>query len=197
MPSDDPIKKLIAGNRRFVAGNLSHPNQNIERRDELTNGQNPFAALVCCSDSRVPPEIVFDCGLGDLFVTRIAGNIINGEILGSLEYAAEHLEVHAENLDWWLKRLRNYGSLFLGEETTVAYGDKCSGPNHILPTKGASRYTGGLYVGKFIKCLTFQRMSKDANKIVGATAARLARAEGMEAHARTGDIRLKKYGHSN
>ena len=89
------------------------------------------------------------------------------------------------------------GSLFLGEETTVAYGDKCSGPNHILPTKGAGRYTGGLYVGKFIKCLTFQRMSKDANKIVGATAARLARAEGMEAHARTGDIRLKKYGHSN
>ena len=112
------------------------------------------------------------------------------------KYASEHLEVHAENLDWWLKRLRNYGSLFLGEETTVAYGDKCSGPNHILPTKGAGRYTGGLYVGKFIKCLTFQRMSKESNKIVGATAARLARAEGMEAHARTGDIRLKKYGHS-
>ena len=113
------------------------------------------------------------------------------------EYAAEHLEVHAENLEWWLKRLRNYGSLFLGEETTVAYGDKCSGPNHILPTKGAGRYTGGLFVGKFIKTLTFQRMSKDANKIVGATAARLARAEGMEAHARTGDIRLKKYGHNS
>ena len=112
------------------------------------------------------------------------------------KYAAEHLEVHAENLDWWLKRLKNYGSLFLGEETTVAYGDKCSGPNHILPTKGAGRYTGGLYVGKFIKCLTFQRMTKEANKIVGATAARLGRAEGMEAHARTGDIRLKKYGHS-
>ena len=112
-------------------------------------------------------------------------------------YASEHLEVHAENLDWWLKRLRNYGSLFLGEETTVAYGDKCSGPNHILPTKGGGRYTGGLFVGKFIKTLTFQRMSREANKIVGATATRLARAEGMEAHARTGDIRLKKYGHSN
>ena len=97
----------------------------------------------------------------------------------------------------WLKKLKNYGSLFLGEETTVAYGDKCSGPNHILPTKGAGKYTGGLYVGKFIKCLTFQRMTKEANKIVGATAARLGRAEGMEAHARTGDIRLKKYGHSN
>ena len=113
------------------------------------------------------------------------------------KYAAEHLEVHAEKLDWWLKRLKNYGSLFLGEETTVAYGDKCSGPNHILPTKGAGKYTGGLYVGKFIKCLTFQRMTKDANKIVGATAARLGRAEGMEAHARTGDIRLKKYGHTS
>ena len=113
------------------------------------------------------------------------------------KYAAEHLEVHAENLDWWLKRLKNYGSLFLGEETTVAYGDKCSGPNHILPTKGAGKYTGGLYVGKFIKCLTFQRMTKEANKIVGAAAARLGRAEGMEAHARTGDIRLKKYGHTN
>ena len=109
------------------------------------------------------------------------------------KYAPEHLEVHAENLDWWLKRLKNYGSLFLGEETTVAYGDKCSGPNHILPTKGAGRYTGGLYVGKFIKCLTFQRMNRESTKIIGATTSRLARAEGMEAHARTADIRLKKY----
>jgi sulfopropanediol 3-dehydrogenase len=109
------------------------------------------------------------------------------------KYAPEHLEVHAENLDWWLKRLKNYGSLFLGEETTVAYGDKCSGPNHILPTKGAGRYTGGLYVGKFIKCLTFQKMNRESTKIIGATTSRLARAEGMEAHARTADIRLKKY----
>ena len=109
------------------------------------------------------------------------------------KYAPEHLEVHAENLDWWLKRLKNYGSLFLGEETTVAYGDKCSGPNHILPTKGAGRYTGGLYVGKFIKCLTFQRMNRESTKTIGATTSRLARVEGMEAHARTADIRLKKY----
>ncbi len=109
------------------------------------------------------------------------------------KYAPEHLEVHAENLDWWLKRLKNYGSLFLGEETTVAYGDKCSGPNHILPTKGAGRYTGGLYVGKFIKCLTFQKMNRESTTTIGATTSRLARAEGMEAHARTADIRLKKY----
>ena len=113
------------------------------------------------------------------------------------KYASEHLEVHAENLDWWLKRLRNYGSLFLGEETTVAYGDKCSGTNHILPTKGAGKYTGGLFVGKFIKTLSFQRMTKESTKEVGSAAARISRYEGMEAHARTGDVRLRKYGYSN
>ena len=113
------------------------------------------------------------------------------------QYAPEHLEVQAENLNWWMDTLRNYGSLFLGEETTVAYGDKCSGPNHILPTKGAAKYTGGLSVGKFIKTVTFQRMSKESNKEVGATAARISRLEGMEAHARTRDIRLRKYGYKN
>ena len=113
------------------------------------------------------------------------------------EYAPEHLEVQAENLDWYLKNLKNYGSLFLGEETTVAYGDKCSGPNHILPTKGAGKYTGGLYVGKFIKTVTYQKMNKESNKEVGAAAARISRYEGMEAHARTGDVRLRKYGFSN
>ena len=90
------------------------------------------------------------------------------------EYAPEHLEVQAENLDWWLDKLKNYGSLFLGEETTVAYGDKCSGTNHILPTKGAAKYTGGLFVGKFIKTVTFQRMTKESNKEVGAAAARIS-----------------------
>ena len=108
-------------------------------------------------------------------------------------YAAEHLEVQAGDLDWWLRHLRNYGSLFLGEETTVAFGDKTSGPNHILPTKGAARYTGGLSVGKFTKTVTYQRMSRDANRDVAAVTARVSRAEGMEAHARTADARLRKY----
>ncbi len=108
-------------------------------------------------------------------------------------YAAEHLEVHAADTGWWLARLRNYGSLFLGEETTVAFGDKCSGTNHILPTRGAARYTGGLSVGKFIKTVTYQRMSREANRDVAAVAARISRLEGMEAHARTGDARLRKY----
>ncbi len=113
------------------------------------------------------------------------------------EYAPEHLEVQTKNLKWFHERLKNYGSLFIGEETTVAYGDKCSGTNHILPTKGAGRYTGGLFVGKFIKTLSFQRMTKESTKEVGAAAARISRYEGMEAHARTGDVRLRKYGFSN
>ena len=109
------------------------------------------------------------------------------------QYAAEHLEVQALDLDWWVQRLRNYGSLFVGEETTVAFGDKCSGTNHILPTKGAGRYTGGLSVGKFIKTVTTQRMTREATREVAAAAARISRLEGMEAHARTGDDRLHKY----
>ena len=109
------------------------------------------------------------------------------------QYASEHLEVHCENLDWWVARLRNYGSLFVGEETTVTFGDKCSGTNHILPTKGAARYTGGLSAGKFIKTVTTQRMTKEANREVAAAAARISRLEGMEGHARSGDDRLAKY----
>ena len=108
-------------------------------------------------------------------------------------YAPEHLEVQADDLDWWLGRLRNYGSLFLGEETTVTYGDKSSGPNHILPTKGTARYTGGLSVAKFIKTVTWQRMTRDANRVVGQASARISRAEGMEGHAYAGDDRLAKY----
>ena len=108
-------------------------------------------------------------------------------------HAPEHLEVHAADLDWWLRRLTCYGSLFLGEETTVAYGDKTSGPNHILPTKGAARYSGGLSVHKFMKTLTWQRATRAANRDLGQVTARISRLEGMEAHARTGDDRLAKY----
>ncbi len=108
-------------------------------------------------------------------------------------YASEHLEVHAQDLDWWLQHLTCYGSLFLGEETTVAYGDKCSGPNHVLPTKGAARYSGGLSVHKFMKTLTWQQMNRAAARDIGLVTARISRIEGMEAHARTADDRLRKY----
>ncbi len=109
------------------------------------------------------------------------------------QHASEHLQVQCEDLDWWLENLRNYGSLFLGEETTVAFGDKVSGPNHVLPTKGAARYTGGLSVGKFMKTVTWQRMSRDANRTIGGATARISRLEGMEGHARTAGIRLEKW----
>lgn len=108
-------------------------------------------------------------------------------------YAPEHLQVHAADLDWWLANLKSYGSLFLGEETTVAFGDKCAGPNHILPTRGAGRYSGGLNAQKFVKALTYQRMTKGAAHTIAQVASRISRLEGMEGHAMTGDVRLAKY----
>ncbi|WP_106745101.1 histidinol dehydrogenase [Yoonia maritima] len=107
--------------------------------------------------------------------------------------APEHLTVQCHDLDWWLDRLTTYGSLFLGEETTVAFGDKAAGPNHVLPTSGAARYTGGLSVGKFMKTVTWQRATRDAARPVAEATARISRIEGMEGHARTADIRLAKY----
>ena len=87
----EAISKLKEGNGRYTSGNLQHPGQTVERRTELAKTQHPFAAIVSCSDSRVPPEIVFDQGLGDLFVVRVAGNVINDEGLGSIEYTVDHL----------------------------------------------------------------------------------------------------------
>lgn len=109
------------------------------------------------------------------------------------EYASEHLQVMAEDLDWWLDNLNSYGSLFLGEETNVSYGDKVSGPNHVLPTKGAAHYSGGLFVGKFMKTVTWQKATREANRSIGQACARISRLEGMEGHARSADIRLAKY----
>lgn len=109
------------------------------------------------------------------------------------DYAPEHLHVQATDLDWWLRRLRSYGSLFLGEETTVAFGDKCSGPNHVLPTSGAGRYTGGLSVHKFMKTVTWQRATRMASRSLALATARISRMEGMEGHARSADVRLAKF----
>jgi sulfopropanediol 3-dehydrogenase len=113
--------------------------------------------------------------------------------LTSDEYAPEHLTVQAEDLPWWLDRLECYGSLFLGEETTVAFGDKASGPNHVLPTSRSAKYTGGLSVHKYMKIVTWQRASREGSKPVAEATARISRLEGMEGHARTADARLRKY----
>jgi carbonic anhydrase len=87
----EALAKLKEGNARYTSGNLQHPGQTAERRTELARTQHPFAAILCCSDSRVPPEVVFDQGIGDLFIVRVAGNVINDEGLGSLEYTVDHL----------------------------------------------------------------------------------------------------------
>lgn len=109
------------------------------------------------------------------------------------DYASEHLQVICEDLDWWRDTLKNYGSLFLGEGATVTHGDKCSGTNHILPTKKVARYSGGLNVHKFLKILTYQEISEEANLEFSAAGSRISRAEGMEGHARACDWRLRKY----
>jgi sulfopropanediol 3-dehydrogenase len=107
--------------------------------------------------------------------------------------APEHLTVMAQDLDWFLDKLACYGSLFLGEETTVAFGDKASGTNHVLPTSGAARYTGGLSVHKYMKLVTWQRATREGAKPVAEATARISRLEGMEGHARTADVRLEKW----
>ncbi|MBF0528392.1 MAG: histidinol dehydrogenase [Deltaproteobacteria bacterium] len=109
------------------------------------------------------------------------------------EYAAEHVQIMARDPEWWLENLSCYGSLFLGEGSTVPHGDKCSGTNHILPTRRAGYHSGGLNVHKFLKICTYQELSPEANKVFGAAASRLSRVEGMEGHARACDWRLRKF----
>jgi sulfopropanediol 3-dehydrogenase len=109
-------------------------------------------------------------------------------------YAFEHVEIQTVDPRWYLDRLRNYGALFLGEATTVAYGDKTIGTNHILPTRGAARYTGGLWVGKFLKTVTFQECDEEASVRIGEICARQCRIENFEGHARSCDVRVEKYG---
>lgn len=164
---------LVTTSRRIAQGTLAGIQKVIDRlpptaRDAATAAWLDYGEVVLCA-TRQEAAAVSDA------------------------YASEHLEVHAQDLDWWLATLTNYGSLFLGEETTVAFGDKASGPNHILPTKKAARYSGGLSVGKFIKTVTYQRANRAANHTLAQVTARISRLEGMEAHARTADDRLAKY----
>ncbi len=109
------------------------------------------------------------------------------------DYAPEHLELQVKQTDYFFSRLSNYGSLFIGEETTVAYGDKTIGTNHILPTGRAARYTGGVWVGKFLKTCTYQRTTRAASRAIGAVTARQCELEHMLAHAITAEVRVARY----
>ena len=109
--------------------------------------------------------------------------------------ASEHVEILTADPDYFLEHMTNYGSLFLGAETNVAYGDKVIGTNHILPTKKAARYTGGLWVGKFIKTVTYQRCTPEASAMIGEYGSRLCELEGFWGHKEQADLRVRRYGH--
>jgi len=111
-------------------------------------------------------------------------------------YAPEHLEVQTDNWEWYLDRLQNYGSLFLGEIATVAYGDKTVGTNHILPTLKNARFTGGLWVGKFLKTVTYQHLDRRGTQAIAPVVSRQSELEGFAAHQASADRRLAKYGMS-
>lgn len=150
--------------------------------------------------NRIMPNIADDMPSGDVVKQAWAnhGEIIIGDTNEEVarisdDYASEHLQVIVKDGDWWKARLKNYGSLFVGEGATVTHGDKCSGTNHILPTKKAARYTGGLNVMKFLKILTWQEISEEANLAFSAAGSRISRVEGMDGHARSCDWRLRKY----
>lgn len=111
--------------------------------------------------------------------------------------ASEHVQVLTREPRWFLQRMTNYGSLFLGKETNVAYGDKVIGTNHTLPTKRAARYTGGLWVGKFLKTVTYQEVSPEATAMIGAYCSRLCAIENFAAHKEQADLRVRRYGGKN
>jgi sulfopropanediol 3-dehydrogenase len=111
--------------------------------------------------------------------------------------AAEHVEILTQNPRYFLERMRNYGALFLGPETNVSYGDKVIGTNHTLPTLGAARYTGGLWVGKFLKTCTYQEVTREASVKVGEYCSRLCAIERFWGHKEQADLRLRRYGGQN
>jgi len=111
--------------------------------------------------------------------------------------ASEHVQVLTRDPRWFLQRMTNYGSLFLGKETNVAYGDKVIGTNHTLPTKRAARYTGGLWVGKFLKTVTYQEVSPEATAMIGEYCSRLCAIENFAAHKEQADLRVRRYGGKN
>jgi sulfopropanediol 3-dehydrogenase len=111
--------------------------------------------------------------------------------------ASEHVQVMTREPRWFLDRLTNYGSLFLGKETNVAYGDKVIGTNHTLPTKRAARYTGGLWVGKFLKTVTYQQVTPEATAMIGEYCSRLCAIENFAGHKEQADLRVRRYGGKN
>ncbi len=167
---------------------------------------NACIALICFSDkfaaacSRelekqlavLPTKNIAEISWANNGIIYIADNQEEAISLSD-DYAPEHLELHVQDLDYFFENLSNYGSLFIGEETTVAYGDKSIGTNHILPTSRAARYTGGVWVGKFIKTVTYQKMTPEASILTGEVTERQCEIEKMLAHGITARVRIERY----
>ncbi|OCT12213.1 histidinol dehydrogenase [Paenibacillus pectinilyticus] len=126
--------------------------------------------------------------------TVLVVDSIDEAIIEADKLAYEHVEVLTEDPNYFLENMTNYGALFLGPETNVAYGDKAIGTNHTLPTKGAARYTGGLWVGKFLKTCTYQRCTQEASSLVGAYVSRLCEIENFMGHKEQADLRVRRFG---
>lgn len=176
---------------------------------QAEHGPNSPAVLMTTSQ-RVADETVVEIErqLGVLVTADVAGaawrdygEIIlcddNAEMLREADrLASEHVEILTEDPQWWLDNMTNYGALFLGKETNVAYGDKVIGTNHTLPTSKAARYTGGLWVGKFIKTCTYQTCTEEASKIIGEYGSRLCAIENFAGHQEQCDLRVRRYGNA-
>lgn len=176
---------------------------------QAEHGLNSPAVLMTTSQ-RVADETVVEIErqLGILATADVAGaawrdygQILlcedNDEMLREADHlASEHVEILTEDPKWWLDNMTNYGALFLGKETNVAYGDKVIGTNHTLPTSKAARYTGGLWVGKFIKTCTYQSCTEEASKTIGEYGSRLCAIENFAGHQEQCDLRVRRYGNA-
>ena len=201
---------LLAGPTEImvIADDLADPS--ITACDLLGQAEhdpNSGIALVCFSEqfakacqkelkkqlSVLPTKNVAEISWANNGIIYIADNK-DEAISISDDYAPEHLELHVMDKDYYFEKLKNYGSLFIGEETTVAYGDKSIGTNHILPTSRAARYTGGVWVGKFLKTVTYQKMTPEASRLVGEITERQCNIEKMLAHGITARVRVERYG---
>jgi sulfopropanediol 3-dehydrogenase len=203
---------LVAGPTEILIVADEHADPVIVAADLLGQAEHGPAspAVLVTTSETLGAEVLrqIEARLVDLPTAPIAGRAWQdfGEVLVVADdeeaaevadrLAFEHVEIQTAEPRWYLERLRNYGALFLGEATTVAYGDKTIGTNHILPTGGAARYTGGLWVGKFLKTVTYQECDAAASVQIGEICARECRIENFEGHARSCDVRVEKYGRS-
>ncbi len=204
---------LFAGPTEILVGADDSADVEMIATDLLGQAEHgPTSPAICITTSRkiaeaLPAEIARQ--LKVLPTADVAGVAWRdyGEIIlvGSLEeavkeadrVAAEHVEILTNNPRYFLERMRNYGALFLGPETNVSYGDKVIGTNHTLPTLGAARYTGGLWVGKFLKTCTYQEVTREASVKIGEYCSRLCAIERFWGHKEQADLRLRRYGGQN